>query len=158
MSDLTQQNLSMRAARFLAKNGFKVSFDNRFVGLSNEGRYPDAIGFRVGASCRVHVVLSRSDFLTQSREGGLGDWRFYLAPAGVISEQDLPPGWGLLQPTDVGVKVVCGWPANESDWVENKPFEVNKQAECDYLYSVFMQLEKSIDLDAVYRIGGEKTQ
>ncbi|EIN73630.1 hypothetical protein ECPA10_3106, partial [Escherichia coli PA10] len=27
---------------------------------------------------------------------GMGDWRFFISEPGIISIEDLPPGWGLL--------------------------------------------------------------
>jgi hypothetical protein len=69
------------------------------------GEMPDAIGWK--GKCRSVVVeckLSRGDFLAdrlkpfrQSPEIALGCERFYLAPAGLIAPQELPPGWGLLE-------------------------------------------------------------
>ncbi|EFZ65999.1 upf89.0 domain protein [Escherichia coli 2534-86] len=26
----------------------------------------------------------------------MGDWRFFISEPGIISIEDLPPGWGLL--------------------------------------------------------------
>lgn len=71
-----------------------------------DGEIPDAIGFRCAepnpGSVVVEVKVSRADFLADSRKphragGGVGDWRYYMAPEGVISLSDLPTGWGLLE-------------------------------------------------------------
>jgi hypothetical protein len=52
----------------------------------------------------VECKVSRADFLADAGkpwrakpECGLGCERFYLAPAEMISCQELPPGWGLLE-------------------------------------------------------------
>lgn len=71
------------------------------------GEAPDAIGFRAAGWLDGSVVIecktSRADFLAdrakphrQSVATGLGNWRYYLAPAGIITTEDLPSGWGLL--------------------------------------------------------------
>lgn len=71
---------------------------------------PDAIGFRIlGVSILVEVKITRSDFLTDKKKPhrkapttGMGTYRFYACPEGVIKPSDLPPGWGLLYFTSRG--------------------------------------------------------
>lgn len=68
------------------------------------GEMPDAIGWkRASHSVLVECKVSRADFLADRAklwrvrpELGVGCERFYLAPADVIREADLPAGWGLL--------------------------------------------------------------
>ena len=69
------------------------------------GEMPDAIGWK--GTCRSVVVeckISRADFLAdrlkpfrQNPGIALGCERFFLAPSGLITPQELPPGWGLLE-------------------------------------------------------------
>jgi len=77
------------------------------------GERPDALGWRAGGpwagSYLVEVKTSRSDFLSdrskpfrQQPDTGVGNWRFYLCPKGLISIEDLPAGWGLLWATRSG--------------------------------------------------------
>lgn len=71
------------------------------------GEVPDAIGFRQAGyapcdgSVVVEVKVSRSDFLADKKkphrnEGGLGNWRYFMCPEGMIEPDELPEGWGLL--------------------------------------------------------------
>lgn len=63
---------------------------------------PDAIGWNWGHSILIECKTSRSDFLrdkhkANKRDGrGLGKYRFYMCPPGIIKPEDLPPNWGLL--------------------------------------------------------------
>ena len=65
---------------------------------------PDAWGFNsYGQTMLLEAKASRSDFLADKRKFfrrlpalGLGQFRYYIAPSGVISQQDLPPRWGLI--------------------------------------------------------------
>lgn len=64
---------------------------------------PDAIGFRDGTSTLVECKASRADFLADAQKPfrldpgkGMGTFRFYLCPAGIITAQDLPEKWGLI--------------------------------------------------------------
>ena len=69
------------------------------------GEVPDAIGWK--GQCRSVVVeckVSRADFLADAKkefrlrpEMGLGCERLYMAPAGMIAREELPPCWGLLE-------------------------------------------------------------
>lgn len=82
------------------------------------GEIPDAIGFRAAGfddgSVVVECKTTRADFLADRKkahrsEGGLGNWRYFMAPAGLIKPDELPAGWGLLEVNGRGhVKVIAG--------------------------------------------------
>ncbi len=64
---------------------------------------PDAIGWRSGFSILVECKVSRGDFLRDAKkffrlypDMGVGTYRFYMCPEGVIKKDDLPEGWGLV--------------------------------------------------------------
>ena len=69
------------------------------------GEMPDAIGWKKAChSVLVECKVSWADFLVdrskpfrQRPELGVGNERFYLAPRGLISSEELPSGWGLLE-------------------------------------------------------------
>jgi hypothetical protein len=85
------------------------------------GEVPDAIGWK--GQCRSVVVeckVSRADFLADARkefrlhpELGLGSERLYMAPAGVISPNELPPSWGLLEYSRKVVRLVVKPPRRD---------------------------------------------
>jgi len=67
------------------------------------GEIPDVIGFNSHSSILCEVKTSRSDFLRDKKkvfrhnpEMGMGEYRYYVCPEGLIIEKDLPKGWGLL--------------------------------------------------------------
>lgn len=82
------------------------------------GEIPDAIGFRAAGfddgSTVVECKTSRADFLADRKKahriaGGLGNWRYFMAPTGLIRPDELPDGWGLLEVNQRGhVKAVAG--------------------------------------------------
>lgn len=68
----------------------------------------DAIGFRAGVSDEgsilVEVKTSRADFFADRQkrfreipERGLGHYRYYMAPAGMVAVDELPEKWGLIE-------------------------------------------------------------
>jgi hypothetical protein len=66
-----------------------------------EKEIPDVIGFRSEGTFLLEAKATRKDFLSDKnkpfrKEGGMGDWRFYIAPKGIIDPNELPDGWGLI--------------------------------------------------------------
>ena len=69
------------------------------------GEMPDAIGWKGAChSVLVECKVSRADFLADRAKAfrshpelGVGCERYYLVPAGLLSERDVPTGWGWLE-------------------------------------------------------------
>lgn len=80
------------------------------VEASGGHEIPDAIGWRMGGrmSVLVECKASRADFLRDGdkwhrRAGlGVGQRRYYMAPAGLLQPEDVPAGWGLVEVTSSG--------------------------------------------------------
>ena len=127
MTERTHADLCHLAAKWLKRSqgqkgpGCQISFTETPSGWS--GEIPDAIGFRSAGfkdgSVVVEVKMSRSDFLADSKKPhrngttiGIGKWRYYLCPEGLIKPEELPEKWGLLYLTKRGgVKPIVGAPA-----------------------------------------------
>lgn len=87
-------------------HGCKVAIDECQTGWT--GEVPDAIGYcSTGQPLRDGTVLveckvSRADFLIDKSKphrqvGGVGNWRYYMAPEGIINAEELPAKWGLVE-------------------------------------------------------------
>lgn len=84
-----------------------------------DGEIPDAIGFRLHGNHVLSIVVeakaSRSDFLADKckshrKNGGMGNFRYFICPEGLIKENELPEGWGLLWVNSRGhIKVISGY-------------------------------------------------
>lgn len=106
---------------------------------------PDAIGFRATTSILIECKATRADFLAdkakpfrQHPERGMGDWRFYLTPKGLIAPSELPQGWGLIE-VGKSVRRTHGGPKGNI-WDAGKPFHGNPAAEKALLYSALRRL------------------
>lgn len=86
--------------------GCRVAFSE--VQTHDTAEVADAIGFRTSDvqanSILIEVKVSRSDFLADKKKPhrngerpGLGTFRYYLAPVGLLKVKDLPPRWGLIE-------------------------------------------------------------
>jgi len=78
------------------------------------GEIVDAIGFRAGVYGECSVVVecktSRADYLAdrlkphrQHSSTGMGAYRYFLAPEGLLRADELPDAWGLIEVTDKGI-------------------------------------------------------
>jgi hypothetical protein len=102
---------------------------------------PDVLGFHgLGSTVLIECKVSRADFLADKdkwfrarEEKGVGDHRYYAAPAGMLSPEELPDGWGLLEVTGGTVRRV-----RKAEFME-----ANKRAEVAMLMSAMRRLELS---------------
>jgi hypothetical protein len=100
-----------RAARWL-KNTRKCRLVLREV-VSCARETPDAIGWRWGSSTLVECKTSRADFRRDQKkvghaspDWGMGEYRYYMTPPGLLRVDELPEGWGLLEVHGRRVRVV----------------------------------------------------
>lgn len=120
---LTHGELNSIAAKWLKRplsnNGPGCQVALTEVGGLFGGERADAFGYRWGydgGSVVVESKVSRSDFLADRakphRNGtspGMGTYRYYICPEGLIDIPDLPHGWGLLWVNQRGhVKLKAG--------------------------------------------------
>lgn len=161
IAELESRTVTAAAADVLAERQRQVTAEGwtaeRDDGYQNSEQ-ADAIGFRNGASCLIEAKCSRSDLLADRKkpfrvepEKGMGDWRFMISEPGIVNIEDLQPGWGLLHVVKGRVEKVHGWPGNW-EWVnrDSKPFQANKQAECDYMFSALRRMNLRGHLKEVY--------
>ncbi len=101
--NLSHDEIGDLARRKLKAMGYIVSLSNITGAAISEK--PDAIGFKsCGESFLVEVKVSRSDFFADKKKPhrnpnkkSLGNFRAYLAPAGLLSLSDIPYGWQLWE-------------------------------------------------------------
>lgn len=101
--------------------------------FSHNAELPDVIAFNARYSTVIECKVSRSDFLKDRYKSfrlnpnqGMGDYRFYCAPKGLIKPEELPHGWGLIEilPSNKMRKVIDS----------NHVFKKNIDAELYLLY------------------------
>lgn len=142
---MTHAELVARARSWLRRQGCAIVLTEFHA---NTEEKPDAIGWRDGLSLLVECKASRSDFLADRRKpfrasGGMGDWRFFLAPPGVAKAEDMAlyPGWGLLIAHPKKIESAHGGPIGNCLWHTDKPFQGNHNAERRLLVSALRRLQ-----------------
>ncbi len=100
-----------------------------------ESENPDVFGWNYWATVLIEVKVSRSDFFADRKkpfrivpQNGVGDYRFYCCPNGMIRSDEVPDGWGLLYEFHGKIAVM-----KEAERVEAK----NTGAEMRMLASIF---------------------
>lgn len=144
MPSAAHNELVRIGARWLKKQGFPIVATEIFALGSRE--QPDIVGFRATCSAVIEAKVSRSDFLADlkkpermSPQEGVGVYRFYLCPPGIIGLDDLPAGWGLLHAADRMVHEVRRPPGNV--W---PPRATATERWLDFTHPVNMDAERSI--------------
>lgn len=137
---MTRAQLIERAVAWLWTIGCKVVLPEFGAATAEK---PDAIGFTYGGTILIECKVSRADFFADQAKWfrkkpheGLGDWRFYLTPRGLIKPEELPEGWGLLEATPHKVFRIAGVP-NRTRWPRSEaPFKSNRAAEHALMFGI----------------------
>lgn len=104
---MTHAELVERASKWLSTYNGKAGDYRCGVVLSEyscmSGEIPDVIGFSSNkSSVLIECKISKSDFKADQYKyhrhsiQRLGNLRYYLVPAGLITSEETPEGWGLL--------------------------------------------------------------
>ena len=99
MSNLTHADLVERAANWLKRTHTVVITEMATTAYE----IPDAIGWRSGLSTLIECKVSRADFFSDFKKrqrlfhNSMGAYRWYLTPPGLVTVEEVPIGWGLLE-------------------------------------------------------------
>ena len=102
---MTHDELIDRGRRWLASGGkhaaCPVVITDMTTGASET---PDVLGWNGKQSILIEAKTSRADYRADQKKyfrrmpsAGVGTHRYYLPPPGLLSADDLPAGWGLLE-------------------------------------------------------------
>ena len=103
----SHDELSLIVAKWLKKHSQNILIPNCAtiaVDMKTiEEEKPDVIGWNGCSSTMIEVKVGRGDFLQDFKkpfrkypERGVGQYRYYCCPNGLINESELPENWGLL--------------------------------------------------------------
>lgn len=108
--------------------------------IATTGEEPDALGWHCSNSILVECKVSREDFRADAKKSfrldsfsGIGNQRYFMAPAGVIPVNDLPSKWGLLEVTGSRIRR-----ARDSEY-----FEANHRHEIGILISCLRRIGRT---------------
>lgn len=112
---MTHSEITLLASKWLSKHSENVTVPNcnlvayETKTATESGEIPDVIGWCSWASILIEVKISRGDFLKDKKKSfrldsklGVGNFRYYICPSGLIDPRELPEDWGLLYIDDKG--------------------------------------------------------
>lgn len=106
---------------------------------------PDVLGFSSGSSTLIEVKTSRADFLRGKKKKfrkythkGMGRYRFYFCPEGLIKPKDISHYWGLVYIKNDGSIELIRTPKRYKN--------INIEAEHRFLYSALRRNKKKLKL------------
>lgn len=119
---------------------------------SGSREQPDVLGFNSNCSFMIECKTSLSDFKKDFKKpermgllNGVGNYRIYLAPKGIIKPELIPSGWGFLEVDEKGKidivnfkegNIFCGNNAPENYKNEDPFFHYSDMSkERSFLYS-----------------------
>ncbi|WP_178124445.1 hypothetical protein [Spartinivicinus ruber] len=115
---------------------------------------PDAIGWKQSGSesYLIEVKVSRSNFHADKKkffrlnpEFGVGRFRYFMTPPKLLTVDDLPPGWGLLEVQGKKqIKVVHGFHPKKRDGGQEFVFQINAQSELAMMASMLRRVKLRI--------------
>jgi hypothetical protein len=137
-TEITHKQAVQRMALWLRNSrGCAVVVTERSVTAVSE--QPDVIGWQSnGLSVLIECKISRADFhadrnkyFRHYEDMGVGQQRYFAAPKGLLTAEEMPDGWGLLEIGDHQVRIRK----------EATGKEPNKKAEVCMLVSAIRRLE-----------------
>lgn len=102
----THKQIVEIAYRWVLKNGGVGVAFKELKSMACE--IPDVIGFDCWQSILIECKVSRSDFFSDKNKthkqhsAGMGNWRFFACPKGMIKVSELPEKWGLIYVDEKG--------------------------------------------------------
>jgi hypothetical protein len=158
MDLFTHKFLVQAAYRWVLKNASCGVALKELVTNNDSGEIPDVIGFGAwGHSVLIECKVSRNDFLADSKkkfrktpETGMGKFRYYCCPTGLIKQEELPEGWGLIYVNNKGKASVRYKPViGQIGWGgSGQPH--NTLAEMQMMYSALRRLCLKGHIDSIY--------
>jgi len=158
---MTHKELVPIAYKWVMKAGSCGVAFREFKTLCSNGECPDILGIRSGGhTVLIECKATRSDFLSDKNKKfrknpqlGMGDFRFYLCPVGLISKEELPLNWGLIYVSDNGKSRCIHNPycktALGNIWGVNL-HEKNYKAEQGFTYSALRRLYIKGHIECIY--------
>jgi hypothetical protein len=153
---VTHDHLVERAGQWLKAKGCGMVFTEM---VTNQTETPDAIGWRNSGqeSFLIECKATRSDFLADRNKSfrrghvaGLGRYRYYMCPPGLIKPEELPARWGLLYCHARKVVMVVGRDPQSYHLTEEFSHEANDRGEIRMFYSALSRLRIDMGVAAFH--------
>lgn len=111
---VTHDDLVKAAEKWLHTRNIRLTLKELHA-YTMHGEQPDVMGWQHEKSVLIECKTSRADFLKDKKkrfrinqEWGMGNYRIYFCPTGIIKPEDIPDGWGLVYWDGKKAKIIHG--------------------------------------------------
>jgi len=151
----TNDNIIEYTHDFLNKKGYSFLMKFCYFGFIDfnnpSGEYPDVIGFRGDYSFVLEIKTSIEDFELdkqkphrQNTSFGMGDFRFFFTRKNLLTINQLPDGWGLIEiDNDKKIEVIHNPFGKGNDFSTWKRNEKNLKAEWQLMHTALNSIKKN---------------
>ena len=140
---MTHLELVKRAERWLKNTLHCRVVLCELVAYTHSGEIPDTVGWVHNRCILVECKTSRADFFSDRKKlsrkpyaNALGHWRFYFTVPGLVTEDEIPGGWGLYE---VG-KTVRHAGGDKYSNAAPPPFQSCRESEVAFLVSALSRI------------------
>jgi hypothetical protein len=109
---MTHDDLVKLAERWVRRTQRRYPVILSDVRMNASNEQPDVFAAGVSGTLLIECKTSRADFAADALKPfrrdpsmGVGEARYYCAPRGVLTADDLPDDWGLLEPNVKGTSL-----------------------------------------------------
>lgn len=154
---MTHREVVDIAYRWLLKSG-SVGFAFKEL-KSYDNQIPDVIGFGSWSSILIECKVSRSDFFADRKkphhQSGMGNFRYYCCPAGLLKAEELPEKWGLIYVDEKGKCKAVRIVHREYEIIDDKVvytnrFSADHEAEKRIMYTALRRLHLRGNWNTIY--------
>jgi len=118
---------------------------------------PDVVGWKNNDSILIECKTSRADFhadrkkfFRENEYMGVGNYRFYLTPEGLLKADDIPEKWGWLEASEKG-KIIKRIAPKGNIWNRFPRFESYLYSESLIMQSALRRVQKNGDLIKIFQ-------
>lgn len=126
---MTHAELVLAAGRWLRGAGRCTVVLEELCAATGNGENPDAIGWYSTQTLLIECKASRSDFLADRKKSfrmdpsrGMGSYRYFMAPKGMLRSDEIPGRWGLLEVSGRRVLRTKGHEPGQGYWRQEDPW------------------------------------
>lgn len=120
----------------------------------------DVIGFNSNGTFLLEAKTSRADFIADKKKPfrcnpciGMGDWRFFIVPKGLVKIEELPDMWGLIEVNERYKSVITYNPFGKGNIYSNwKRCQKSHLAENNLMYSALRRLHLRNRIEEIYQL------
>lgn len=146
---MTHAELVLAAGRWLRGAGRCTVVLEELCAATGNSENPDAIGWYSSQTLLIECKASRSDFLADRKNSfrvdpsrGMGMYRYFMAPKGMLRPDEMPERWGLLEVSGRRVLRTKGHEPSQGYWRQEDPWCFSPRSNGDEMRMLLSAMQR----------------